>query len=361
MNKKLTACYFGIYKSTYTRNRVLIQGLRENDVEVIECNTREQSFRKYGQLIKRYWSIRKQIDIIVVGFPGHTIMPLAWVLAKLSSKKIVFDVFVSLYDSIILDRKSYSKYSLASLKYIFFDWISCQLSDMIISETNAYTNYFVKTFKINKNKFRRIFIGADDSILYPRERKYPNKEFLVHFHGTYLRIKGIPNIIKAANILKDENVRFKLIGKLGTYQEAMDLVKEFNLKNVEFVDFMPYEKLAEHMTQADICLGAFGDIPKSYRCSSFKVIEALAVKRAVITADFPSLEELLTDQVHCLFCKPDNEKDLAEKILELKNNPELREKIAENGYQLFKQKFTSKVLGKELKNILISLNNKSNL
>ena len=352
MNKKLTVCYFGIYQSTYTRNRILIQGLRENNVEVIECNTREPSFRKYGQLIKKYWSIHNQIDIIMVGFPGHTIMPLAWILSRLSGKKTVFDVFVSLYDSIILDRKSYSKFSLHSLKYWLLDWSSCRLSDLNISEVDAYTKYFVKTFGIKENKFRTVFIGSDDTILYPRERKFSNKEFLVHFHGTYLPIQGIPYIIKAANILRDDNVRFKLIGKLGTYQEAMDLVKKFNLKNVEFIDFMPYEKLADYMTQADICLGTFGDIPKSYRCNAFKIIEALAMKRAVITAGFPSIKEFLTDRVNCLFCKPGNEQDLAEKILELKNNPELKDKIAENGYQLFKQKLTPKVLGKELKKII---------
>ena len=352
MNKKLTVCYFGIYQSTYTRNRILIQGLREDGVEVIECNINEVGLGKYIKLAKKYLKIYKQCDVIMVGFPGHSVMPLAWLLGRLTNKKIVFDVFVSLYDSIILDRKSHSKFSIFALKYWLMDWLSCKLADLIISETNEYAKYFIETFGIKKKKFRRVLIGTDDSILYPRERKFPNKEFLVHFHGTYLPIQGIPYIIKAANILKDENVRFKLIGKLGTYQEAMDMVKEFNLKNVEFIDFMPYEKLADYMTQADICLGMFGDVPKSYRCNAFKVIEGLAMKRAVITADTPAMREFLTDRVNCLFCKPGNEQDLAEKILELKNNPELKDKIAENGYQLFKQKLTPKVLGKELKEII---------
>jgi len=352
MNKKLTVCYFGIYRSNYTRNRILIQGLRENNVKVIECNTQEPSFRKYSQLIKKYWPVHKQVDIIVVGFPGHTIMPLAWVLAKLSNKKIVFDVFVSLYDSIILDRKSHSKFSLFALKYWLLDWSSCRLSDLNISEVYAYTKYFVETFGIKESKFRTVFIGSDDTILYPRERKFPNNEFLVHFHGTYLPIQGIPYIIKAANILKDDNIRFKLIGKLETYQEAMDLVKKFNLKNVEFIDFMPYEELAEYIAQANICLGAFGNIDRIKRTNAFKVVEALAMKRAVITANTPSLREFLTDRKNCLFCKIADEKDLAEKILELKNNSELRERIAENGYKLFRQKFTPKIIGKKFKNII---------
>jgi len=358
MKEQLTVCYFGIYNRNYTRNRILIQGLGENGVEVIECNTREPSFKKYFQLIKQYWTIRQKCDLIVVGFPGHPIMPLAWLLAKLTGKKIIFDVFVSLYDSMILDRKAHPRFSLAALKYWFLDWFSCQLADIIISEVDTYAEYFVKTFGIKKEKFRRIFVGSDDTILYPRPRKFPNKEFLIHFHGTYLAIQGIPYIIKAAKILEKENIRFKLIGKLETYGQAMDLVKELNLKNVEFVDFMPYEELADYMAQADVCLGGFGSPDKAKRCGLFKVVEALAMKRPLITADTPAIRESLTDRENCLLCRIADENDLAKKILELKNNPELREKIATNGYKLFKQKLTPKALGREFKGIIEELLNK---
>lgn len=350
----MTVCYFGIYRSSYTRNRVLIQGLRENSVEVIECNINNK-FGKYFILAKRYWKIRKQCDAIVVGFPGHSVMPLAWLLARLTGKKIVFDVFVSMYDSIILDREKYSRYSVFALKYWLMDWLSCKLADLIVSEVDEYSKYFVKTFGIKYDKFRRIFVGSDDKILYPRERKHPNKEFLIHFHGTYLSIQGIPYIIKAAKILEKENIKIKMIGKLETYTEAMDLVKELNLNNVEFIDFMPYEKLAEYMAQADICLGMFGHAPKAKRCGAFKVVEALAMKRAMITADTPPMRELLTDRVNCLLCKLADEHDLAEKILELKNDPELRNKVAENGYQLFKQKLTPRIQGRELMQIVKDL------
>lgn len=351
----MAVCYFGIYKSAYTRNRIMIQGLRENGVEVLECNTRETVFGKYVYLARNYWKIRKRCDVIIVGFPGHTIMPLAWLLAKLSGKKIIFDVFVSLYDSIILDRKSHSKISLAALKYWLLDWWSCRLADSLISETEAYADYFAKTFGVKKNKFRIVLVGSDDSVLYPRQREKPNQKFLVHFHGTYLPIQGIPYIVKAAKILENEGIEFNLIGKLGTYGEAIDLTKSLNLKNINFIDYMPYEKLAEYMAQADICLGFFGLPEKAKRCGAFKVVEALAMKRALVTADTSAMRELLSDRKNVLFCRGADEKDLAAKILELKNNPKLRERIAENGYKTFKENLTPKALGKELKEIIKKL------
>jgi glycosyltransferase involved in cell wall biosynthesis len=48
-------------------------------------------------------------------------------------------------------------------------------------------------------------------------------------------------------------------------------------------------------------------------------------------------------------------KDLAEKIMELKNSPELRKKIAENGYQLYKEKLSPRALGKELLDIILTV------
>ena len=120
---------------------------------------------------------------MVVGFPGHAAMPLAWFLAKLTNKKIIFDVFVSLYDSIILDREDHSRYSLPALKYWLMDWLSCRLADLIISEVDEYAKYFVKTFGIKYSKFRRIFVGSDDAILYPRQREHPFSRHLSAHSG----------------------------------------------------------------------------------------------------------------------------------------------------------------------------------
>jgi len=97
MEKPLTICFFGIYKPNYTRNLTLMRGLKENGVQVIECGTRESGNKKYWQLIKKHQLIKRDYDVMVVAFPGHTIMPLAWLLAKLNRKKIIFDAFVSLY------------------------------------------------------------------------------------------------------------------------------------------------------------------------------------------------------------------------------------------------------------------------
>ena len=126
----MTVCYFGMYKPKYTRNRVLINGLRAHDVDVIECQSRESGVKKYLRLFLLYLKNHKSFDIVVVGFPGHTVVPLAWLLTRLSRKKLIFDAFVSMYDSVVYDREECSPYSFTAVKYWLVDWLAGRLADL---------------------------------------------------------------------------------------------------------------------------------------------------------------------------------------------------------------------------------------
>lgn len=335
-----------------TRNKIMLEALKQSGLKIIECQNREPGLKKYKELAKKFWPVRRECSVIFVAFPGYVIMPIAWILAKITGKKIIFDAFMSVYDSMILDRKIYKKFSLKSLKYFFLDWLSCWLADIILLDSDEYTKYFVKTFKIKKSKFRRVFVGSDNSVFYPRQQK-ENNNFLVHFHGSSnLPLHGVDYIIRAAKILGKEAIKFEIFGRLNTYEEAINLSRELGLKNIAFIDFIPYEKLAEAMARADVCLGKFGVSEKAARCSSFKVIEAAAMAKPLITGDTPAMREILANKKNCLFCKMMDAEDLASKILELKNNPPLREELAKNIYQTYLNYFTPKAIGAELLKII---------
>ena len=50
--------------------------------------------------------------------------------------------------------------------------------------------------------------------------------------------------------------------------------------------------------------------------------------------------------------EPGNSKDLARAVLDLKNNPALRQEIARNGYECLRRDFSEEKIGERLKNIL---------
>lgn len=145
----MTILYFGNFNPDYARNRVIIRGLEQNGARVV-------------------YSWREPHDLIIVGYSdSRWPVPLAWLISLFSSKKLVWDAFYSLYDSWVFDRKLVEPTSVKAKYYWFLDWLSCKLSDRILLDTNAHIDYFIKTFGIDRSKFIRVLIGADDSIFHP--------------------------------------------------------------------------------------------------------------------------------------------------------------------------------------------------
>lgn len=346
-------CYFGIYQSDYPRNNILIDGLRQNQVKVIECRSRAKGLKKYLELFRRHWSIRKDYDIMVIGFLGQSIIFFAKLLTR---KPIILDAFVSLYDTAVFDRKRFSADSLKGRYFYFLDKYSCKLADKVLLDTQAQIDYFVKTFNLPQGKFVRIFVGSNEQIFYPQPAKSKSDKFLVHFHGYLVPFHGADYILKAAEILRKQEIQFQFITRFDkNYRLIKTKAEKLGLENVKFVERVPYQELARYINQANVCLGVFGLTPKIDKVIPNKIYEALACQKPVITARTQAVQELLTDKENCLLVEPGNSQDLAEKILILKHNQDLLEKIAKNGYELYKDKLRPILLGKELKNICWSV------
>ena len=347
--KKLTVCYFGTYTPEYSRNRILISGLRENDVEVIECQTIRRGFLKYIDLAIKHWKIRNKYDVIVVGFQGIQ----AVILAKfLTRKTIIFDAFASLYDSMVMDRKNVKIKSFTAKYYWWLDKISMIFADIILFDTNEHINYASNEFGIKKEKFRRIFIGADISIFYPNEKENRSKNFKILFYGSFLPLQGIDCIVKAAKLLeKEEDIVFEIVGWGPEKIKIMELFNYLKPKNLFFADGQKQESLRKKGVEADLCLGIFGETNKTKRVIPNKVYECVAMRKPVVTADTPATRELF-EEGELMFVKVADHISLANAIMTLKNNRKLADSIAQMGYQKFLKFATPKILGKQLLEII---------
>lgn len=342
--------YFGSYDPNYARNRVLISGLKQNGVEVLECRDNASGIKKFINLYRKHQQFKNQYDIMIVGFLGQQIVPFAKLI---SGKPIIFDAFLSLYDSNVFDRKVVKRSSLRSFYYWILDWLSMKLADIILFDTNEHIKYASEEFGIPKTKFRRIWIGAADDIFYPVP-KSNSEEFTVMFHGSFIPLQGVEYILKAAKICEKERIRFIIIGDGQEKKKMLVLADELGLKNVEFKGFMNPEWIREKAAEASVCLGIFGDTQKTLRVIPNKVYEYLAMQKPVVTADTPAIRELFNES-ELMFVKVANPESLAYSILRLKKDSELRDRLAVNGFNKFKNSASPRVLGGVLKNIISEL------
>lgn len=370
----MKVCYFGTYDKEYPRNKTIILGLKKNNIEVVECHeaiwkTTQEKIDKassgwldirlilrwiiiYLKLIVRFFK-QKKVNFIIVGYSGHFDVFVAKFVSIISKTPLVFDAFLSLYEAFVVDRPTIKPNSIKAKLLYLVDKYSCKLADIVLLDTDEHINYFCNTFNLKREKFIRSFIGANDEVFYPRKLINKKDKFIVLHFGRYIPLHGLKYIIQAAKELEGYNdIYFQLIGEGEEYSTTVKLANELKLKNIEFIKYVLPEKLIDYIAYADICLGIFGDTDKAKRVIPNKVYEALAMRKPVITGNSAAANELLKDKENCILCEMANPKAIANAILLLKNTPNLREKIAENGYKLFITTASSQILGRQIKEIL---------
>ncbi len=364
---RLRVCYFGTYRAEYSRNQIMIEGLRRAGVEVIECHAplwkgiedRVEAasggwlrpafgwrfLRTYMGLIRKYFSIGSY-DCLIVGYPGQVDVFLARLLSWLRRKPLVWDIFMSIYLIAVergLDRRS--RFSIGLLRRI--EKLACQAPDRLILDTDQYVAWFKATHGIDPGRFRLVPTGADERIYHPLPaRRKTGDEFNVLYYGTFIPNHGVETIVEAARLLVGEScIRFQLIGTGPEREKAQALAGQYGLQNIQFVDWLDKTALVERAAQADVCLGAFGTTPQSLMTVQNKIYEGLAMARPVITGDSPAVRQTLKHGENIYLCERANPASLAEAILALQRDPELCRKLSEEGHQEFLENYCLAKLG----------------
>ncbi|NIM91385.1 MAG: glycosyltransferase [Candidatus Aminicenantes bacterium] len=350
-------CYFGSFQENYQRNLIIRKGLAENNVEVLECNVpfglELRFWQRYSRLISKHKNLNKDYDFLLVAEMNHKNIPLAYLISRLYRKPLIFDPFISIYDSNVMDRKRVKPRTFAALKCLLWDKISMKLADLVLADTYQHLSYFNEKLKISEDRMGVLYVGSDDDYFNSNSSDtQPRNGFSVFFYGSFVPLQGIEYIVKAASLLSKEDIQFKILGKGQTYQEIRALEKRLQPANIRFIAPVPLEELPLHIDKSDISLGIFGNTEKTQRVIPTKVYNSLAMGKPVITGDTPAIREVFSDGKNILLCKCANEESLAEAIMQLKKNQELRRKIAAGGHELVSEKFTQKAIGWRLIEIL---------
>ena len=311
------------------------------------------------RLIFKYVFTVDKYDVMVVGYIGQLDMPLAWLLTRLPRRPLVFSPLISLYDTLVNDRRSFAEGTIISWFLRWLDRWTCARADLVLLDTDAHIDYFVDSFNLPLRRFARVFVGAvePDATRSPANRKpQEGTEFRVVFIGKFTPLHGLPFILEAAQRLRDEqDIVFHFIGSGQLIDEMRENARRLALDNVQIPGWVPYELVPSCLDRADICLGIFGTTAKAARVIPGKVYEALSMGKAVITADSPAIRELLTDGENAVLCRRGDPDALASAIRRLYEDRDLLEKIAEGGYRVFRERASVEQVGRSASAVLEKL------
>ena len=160
----------------------------------------------------------------------------------------------------------------------------------------------------------------------------------VLFYGTYLPLHGIETIIEAVRLLRGP-IAVTLIGEGQTYRDVRARAVGIPPERLSFRPPVPVRRLEDAIAQSDVVLGVFGGTLKARMVIPNKVYQALAVGRAVVTADTPAIRELFTDGEHLLTVPPGDAPALAGAIERLQRDVSLRLGLARQGGGLIRESY----------------------
>jgi glycosyltransferase involved in cell wall biosynthesis len=342
-------------EASYVRNHLLINAARA--LAEVTAITPERpgslSLNLLDVLRRLLPALRRPHDLVILGFYAHPLVP---VVRRLTRQPILFDAFVSTWDTLCFDRQKFAPTSWRGQAARRFDLAACRSADRVLLDTRAHAQFFVDSFGLDASRVDCWYLGCDEAIFQPRPRppRSVTEPLTVFFYGSYQPLQGVDVIVQAAALLsEDARVRFKLIGAGQTQSQAQQLAQQSRLSNVEFLPPVPLVELAEHIAASDICLGGpFGATAKAQRVIPTKTAQFLAMSRPVIASDTPANRELLSHLVSAYLCPAGQPHALAEAIRAFAGADGLRAALAQGGRRLFEDRLSLPHLIADLKPIL---------
>ena len=372
----MKVCYFGTYRSNYSRNKILIEGLRSQDVTVYECHAdlwrgiedrvaqasggwRTPAFlwRAIRAYMNLFWAHyhTPDYDVMLIGYPGQFDAYLGRLLSWFRRKPMALDILMSLH--LVAEERGLTKSHPNSARLIFaLEKMGLRLPDLLIAENVDYGRYIYEKYNLPKDRFKYLPHGADNQVFFPRDVQLPSDAFIVSYHGTYVPSHGLDTIVASAEILKEHSdIQFDFYG-VGPELERIDqIVRDNHLSNIHIRGFVTLEELLIGLASSHVCLGVFGVTRQALFTIQNKLWEGLAMGRAVVSGESPTVSMSLQNGEHIYLVERQSPQALANAILELKNNPTLRHRLEQKGHKHFLKENSVTSIGVKIKRILQEL------
>lgn len=166
---------------------------------------------------------------------------------------------------------------------------------------------------------------------------------------------GLVSLIKSIEIAKSviSDIKLIIIGSGPLETGLKNLTAELNLSgDILFLGEKKYSEIPHFLKTADLFIR-----PSHSEGLGNAFIEAMAAGIPIIGTPVGGIPDFLKDGETGLFCEVGNPKDLAEKIIHLLNNQELREKLIKNGLEMARAKYNWNNIAKKFREIYSKTNN----
>jgi glycosyltransferase involved in cell wall biosynthesis len=305
----------------------------------------------YPTLIAKFLAAPRP-DVVFVGYLGQLDVLVLWPFARARRVPVVWDQFISLYNTIVEDRQLVSPRHLLARVIYAWEWLACRAADRVLMDTEAQADYVSERFGFPRNLLESVWVGAEVERFVAEDSPRPAEEpFTVLFYGQFIPLHGVETIVRAALAMKDDGIRFVLIGSGQEDEKTRRLLEQDPAGHITWIPWVEYDDLNDWIGRADVCLGIFGATGKASRVIPNKVFQIVAAGRPLVTQDSPAIRELVGEGEPGVRLVPPADADALVKAL--REHRAAAATAPRTGlYSGIRPRITPEAIGADLRNIL---------
>lgn len=253
---------------------------------------------------------------------------------KLFGKKYLFDhhdINPELYEAKFGRRDFFYKVMLAWERWTF------KTASVSIATNESYKKIAIERGGMDPDKVFVVRSGPKLDRLKiqpPVESLKMGRKYLVGYVGVMGKQEGIDYLLRAARHivvnLGRTDVHFGLVGGGTSLEEMKDYATELGVRDyVTFTGRVPDKDLLEMLNTADVCVNPDVANEMNDKSTMNKIMEYMALAKPIVQFDLT--EGRFSAQEASLYAKDNDSEDMANKIIELLDDPEKRQRMGQFG------------------------------
>lgn len=279
--------------------------------------------------------LTRRFDVVHVHNPPDTVFTLKWI-AKLLGKRFIFD-HNDLSPELYLSKFG-KQGDLFHRGLLWMERLCCRGADAVIATNESYRRLQIERHKVDP---QRITIVRNAPRIHEFSAIAPDPELrakattILGYVGHMSAQDGVDYLLRSLHVLRYRlgygDFFCVLVGPCDDLEGMQQLARELKVDDViHFTGRLPFgPQLLSTIMAADIGVEPAPSNPLNDKSTMIKITEYMALGKPIVAYDLP--ESRFTADQAALFARANDEQDYAEKLFQLINDPNLRQRLGALG------------------------------
>ncbi len=213
-----------------------------------------------------------------------------------------------------------------------------------------------KEIGVDPNKLTVVsnYINISEFTKFEVDQKIVDKyedDFVISYIGGFDIHRGIESVVKSLPTIKGkvDNIKLVLVGSGQNLNQIKQIAEELNVTDIiEYEGWQPPSTLPSFIKASDICLIPHLKTVHTDNTIPHKLFQYMYFERPVVSTDCAPLKRILDETLAGLTYKSGDPEDLAEKVIRIHDNDELRNDMCRKGREAVLNKYNWDATSKNL-------------